>query len=158
MARKYGEEFSKHHHNRHAKKTLNRHVHKLNKKQINSFEKQCVIISSFLNQGGIYAHCSFIGLEYAGFNSLCISNTKRFILKQHQQKIMVKYVWTENDIRIRVLFHLLKPHMQLTQIPKQVNRYLLHHQSCVRILPQSYGHHLVFYARKCMVLEWNNGK
>ena len=37
-------------------------------------------------------------------------------LKQYHQKSIVKYVWTENDIRIYFLFRLLKLNFKLTQI------------------------------------------
>ena len=37
-------------------------------------------------------------------------------LKQYHQKSIVKYVWTEKDIRIYFLFRLLKLNFKLTQI------------------------------------------
>ena len=40
----------------------------------------------FLKQDGITAHCSFIGMEYDGFNFICISNADIYFLKQYHQK------------------------------------------------------------------------
>ena len=62
-----------------VKQTLKQHVNKLNKIkfQTKSFETQCVIIHALLNQGALASHCSFIGMNHAGFDSHCLSNMER---------------------------------------------------------------------------------
>ena len=41
-----------------------------------SFQQQCELLKTFLNKGGLSAHCSFIGLNDADFNSQCLSNAE----------------------------------------------------------------------------------
>ena len=40
------------------------------------FEQQCVLLHILLNQGELYSHSSFIGLNDADFNPQYISNAK----------------------------------------------------------------------------------
>ena len=58
---------------------------------------------------------------------------------------MFKYVWTEKYNRVHFLFNLLQIHLLLQQLLTHVNKYLLQIQSYIRVLPQSYGHRLVFH-------------
>ena len=106
-------------HNRSTKHTLKRHVQKSNETFFwtKSFEQQCVIIHALLNQGEAYAHCSFIGLNDAYFNSQCLSNEKRlfsenllpknhsqesFDKKSHQDAVMVSFTTTPPSITIAI--------------------------------------------------------
>ena len=54
------------------------------------FEQQCVLLHILLNQGELYSHSSFIGLNDADFNVQCISNANVYFLKRYHQKITVK--------------------------------------------------------------------
>ena len=74
-------------------------------------------------------------------------------MKHYQQKIMVKYVWTEKGISIHFLFHLMKLHLQLPQLLKQVNKCMICHKKYLRVLPQSYGCNLVFQTKKFVMSE-----
>ena len=66
------------HHNRSTNNALKRHVPTFNEIIFltKSFEHQCVIIHTFLNQGDLAAHCLFIGHNYSDFNSRCLSNAE----------------------------------------------------------------------------------
>ena len=138
------EECLKHNRNRYEKNAYKRYVHKLNKIYlwINSFEQQCILPYSFLNQGKNSAHCSLIVLKYDDFNLQCISND--FFLKQYNKKIIIKYVLIEKFIRMHFLFCLLQLHLPLPRISIQENTYLIHHKSYGSVLPKHYGHNLVF--------------
>ena len=50
-------------------------------------------------------------------------------MKRYHQKSMVKYVWTEKDIRIHFFFRLLKINLPLAQLITKVDKYLLRLQS-----------------------------
>ena len=64
------------------------------------FEKYCVLLSALLNQGEFSTHFSFIGLNDADFNPLCLSNTSIFswILSQ---KNHVQVFFDKKVIRIK---------------------------------------------------------
>ena len=51
-----------------------------------SFEQQCVLLNTILNQREISYHCLFIGLNDSLFISHCLSNAKRLFSETLSQK------------------------------------------------------------------------
>ena len=141
------EECLKHNRNRYEKNAYKRYVHKLNKIYlwINSFEQQCILPYSFLNQGKNSAHCSLIVQKYDDFNFQCTSNAMHLFSetvspKNHGQVCL--YIKGYKD-KLLVSFTATTP--SITTATHTGEKYLLYHQSWERFLPESYSHHFVFH-------------
>ena len=106
------------------------------------FEQQFFLVHTFLKQGELADHYSFIGLNYAGFNLQYLSNSKRLFSKNvsptHYSQVSFdkKYQYA-----VLVFFTETSPYVTTaTHSGEQISS-----PSSIKRnnLPQNYVHHLV---------------
>ena len=142
-------------HNRSIKHTLKRHVHKLNEIFFwtDSFEQQCVLLYSLLNQGEISSDCSFISMNNAYFNSHFIPNSKLLFSETSSPKNNGQVSFDKKGYQYAVLVSFTAtPHVIITDTHTG-KTFLIHRQVIENVFPQNYVHRLVLLTGKFVVLE-----
>ena len=81
------------------------------------FEQQCVILNAFLNQDELAAHCSFIVMNDADFNSWYLSNAKHLFSKTLSPKNHGEVSFDKKGYQDAVL-------VSFTEIPPTITTYI----------------------------------